>query len=153
MGEIWQTTLKYDMRMATISRSPLIMVIFSWPNRRRCSLAGGIGIACLMLSLIPLTVHALSNGQSATVSLGYIGANALNIDEPKGVATDSSGNVWVADTIHNRIVEFLKGNGFTKGEAPAVVLGQVDFKHNAASPTATGLSQPEGIGFDHSGNL
>src|SRR5437899_13013143 len=116
------------------------MVIFSCLNGRHCPLMGGIGVVCLMLSLVPLTAYAFSNGQSATVSLGYVGASALNVDEPKGVAVDASGNLWVADTIHNRIVEFLKGNGFTRSEAPAVVLGQVDFKHNAAATTATGLS-------------
>ena len=100
------------------------------------------------------TVNTTNTFKGADVQK-YIGAltaqNLLN--RPQSAAFDSSGNLWVADTGNNRVVEFLKGAGFTSGESATVVLGQSSFSGSSSATSASGLNSPEGIAFDSSGNL
>ncbi len=82
---------------------------------------------------------------STLTSTGFMG--------PYGLAFDLSGNLWVADQFGNRVLEFLKGTGFANGEAATTVIGQSRFTTGTSALTATGLNNPNGIGFDSSGNL
>ena len=93
-------------------------------------------------------------------------ATALGTD-PGGVALDSSGNLWVADTYFSRILEFPAP--FTANEAATVALGQPSLTGTA--PTSGGCDQgnvvrgspvaataktlcfPGGLSFDSAGNL
>jgi len=94
------------------------------------------------------------------VNDGGLSANSLN--NPVGLAFDSSGNLWVADQTNNRVLEYQKpGGGFTSsnnGMAATVVLGQPDFFSSAANQgsitsSETTLSTPTALSFDSSGNL
>jgi sugar lactone lactonase YvrE len=91
-------------------------------------------------------------GQSGFTSAGT-GDTATTMHDPFGIAFDSSGNLWVSDQGNSRVLEFLKGTGFTTDEAATRVLGQSSFITGAAAATATGLSGPSAIAFDSSGNL
>ncbi len=78
--------------------------------------------------------HPFKSGELASVVLGQsdftssASATAQNgLNDPYGVALDPAGNVWVADTGNNRVLEFLKGSGFTTGEDASLVLGQPDY--------------------------
>jgi secreted PhoX family phosphatase len=109
----------------------------------------------------------LSTGESASTVLGEANFTASSIDcaysstitasclsTPEGLAFDSSGNLWVVDSASDRIVEFTPP--FTDGEGASLVLGQPNLttgSNPGASPTASDLNLPEGIGFDGSGNL
>lgn len=80
----------------------------------------------------------------------YIGRN--------GLAFDSSGNLWVADTGNNRVLRFnvstLKPN--PSGIPADTVLGQAAFNTNqqaASATTANGFYRPTGLTFDAAGNL
>jgi len=75
--------------------------------------------------------------------------------EPRGIAFDSSGNLWVSDWADNRVLMFKPP--FTEA---SLVLGQSDFSgiyHNEGyyqtTPTNTGLNSPSYLAFDSSGNL
>ena len=72
---------------------------------------------------------------------------------PMGVFADSSGRLWVADFIGNRILRFddaaLKANG---ANADAV-LGQLDFTSNLAATTQNGMNHPCGAFLDSSQRL
>jgi len=101
-----------------------------------------------------------TNHEAASVVLGQQdftqsapGATAIGLNTPEGILVDHSGNVWVADWGNNRVLEFVKGGGFTDGQPAAVVLGQPDFIHNAPATTATGMNGPNGVALDKSGNL
>ncbi len=101
-----------------------------------------------------------SNGQAASLVLGqpdFSHDAAASTDTgmffPSGLAFDSSGNLWVADTGNNRILKFLKGAGFTDGEAASVVIGQSTFGTSTSAISQTGLNQPYGLAFDKAGNL
>ena len=78
---------------------------------------------------------------------------------PNGIAFDSHGNLWVADSVNNRALEYLNGSGFTTGQA-ARPLGQT---HSASSdcdgdayaliPSPSTLCGPDALAFDSHGNL
>ncbi len=73
------------------------------------------------------------NGVFAPLSTGSVGLN-----QPAGIAVDSDGNVFIADTAHNQIVKVT-----STGVASALVL----------SGLSTALSAPAGLALDDSGNL
>ncbi|HET7344581.1 MAG TPA: hypothetical protein VFJ05_01750 [Nitrososphaeraceae archaeon] len=43
---------------------------------------------------------------------------------PEGIALDSGGNLWIADNVNHRVLEYVPP--FTNGKAANVVLGQPD---------------------------
>ena len=59
--------------------------------------------------------------------VGHIMAVAMTqFSSPRGVAVDSSGNIYVADTGNNRIQKFDEnGNFLTSGVHPVVATGTV----------------------------
>jgi sugar lactone lactonase YvrE len=70
---------------------------------------------------------------------------------PHYLAFDGAGNLWVADSGNNRVLEFKPP--FVTGMAASLVIGQVDFASNVSATTAIGLSVPTGVVFDGGGNL
>jgi len=87
------------------------------------------------------------NSSTVTTSTG--------LNTPNGLAFDSSGNLWVADKLNNRVLRYT--TPFSTFEAASVVIGQSNFTGTTESypikPTQTGLDQPTGLAFDSSGNL
>lgn len=99
-----------------------------------------------------------STGEAASVVLGQSGftTNACATTNnglcwPDALAFDASGNLWVADVLNSRVLEFKAP--LSSGEAASVVLGQPGFTTNACEITNTGLCGPEGLAFDRWGNL
>ena len=64
---------------------------------------------------------------------------------------DASGNLWVADSHFNRVLEFQPP--FTNDMAASLVLGQSSFSGDVPGNTATNLSFPDGLTFDAAGDL
>jgi sugar lactone lactonase YvrE len=105
------------------------------------------------------------NGEKASLVLGQpdftssgSATTMQGMNDPRGVAIDKSGNVWVADSGNNRVLEFLNNHGFTKGgftngEAASVVIGQSGFTSSAAATTQTGLRFPTGVAIGPGGSL
>jgi hypothetical protein len=88
---------------------------------------------------------SLASGTAATSQTG--------LNNPLGIAIDSSGNLWVADTNNDRVLEFVPGSsGFSTGQTASLVFGQSSFTSNTAATSQSGLNDPEGIAFDSSGN-
>jgi len=109
-------------------------------------------------SYIPPNV--LSTGQAATGVLGQTAFNTkttattnLKLAQPRDVAFDAAGNLWVSDTNNHRILRY--DAPFTNGEAATGVLGQtlLTTKLFPSPPTASSLSSPREIAFDTAGNL
>ncbi|MGA7871488.1 MAG: choice-of-anchor D domain-containing protein [Candidatus Binatus sp.] len=130
---------------------------------------------------------AFTNGQPAAIVLGqpdfysglcnisdhdgvidsFFGVQMLTSQEtlcgPTGVAVDGGGNVFVSDTLNNRVVEFNNpwSSGMTAGQPADVVFGQTDFTRNFCngaegafgSPSSESLCFPLGIATDTAGNL
>ena len=111
----------------------------------------------LLLGFVP---HAFgfSNGQAASLVIGESNFTSFNPDKtstgvnsPYGLAFDSSGNLWVVDESNNRVLEYKAP--FSTYEAANLVIGQSSFTTNAFGTTSTGLTAPESLAFDSSGNL
>src|SRR5437867_805493 len=101
-----------------------------------------------------------TNGEAATIVIGQgsfttntIGTTETTLSSPKGISFDSAGNLWVTDSLNNRVLMFPKGTGFTNGEAATIVIGQSTFTTAASGVSATAIFRPQGIAIDSSGNL
>ncbi len=81
----------------------------------------------------------------ADLSLG--GAVPLGFGAPRGVAVDGSGNLWVVDEFHQRVLKFVNPLG-TDG-VPDLVLGQT----NLTNQGNTLFSTPLGVAVDGAGNV
>jgi sugar lactone lactonase YvrE len=94
-----------------------------------------------------------SNFVSNTSGSGSLSASSMSLS--RGVAIDSSGNTWVADSANNRVLRH--SSGFSNGQNADLVLGQNDFTSNAPNRgggvTANTLHSPRDLGFDNNGNL
>ena len=121
----------------------------------------GISLLGLMsILLLGFVSHALafSNGQSANLVIGESsltsfnpGATTMGLVAPYAVAFDSHGDLWVADSYGNRVLEYKAP--FSTGEAASLVIGQPDFTSLSPATTSTGLNTPNDLAFDSSGNL
>ena len=89
--------------------------------------------------------------------------NANTLCGPVGVAVDPSGNLYIADTGDNRVLEFntplkttaVNGSGDT---IPDLVIGESDFSRDdhctgPGETTAFSVCQPTGVATDSAGNL
>jgi hypothetical protein len=85
------------------------------------------------------------------------------MSNPTGVAVDSAGNLYVADTGNNRVLEFnrSKASPFAPSIIASMVFGQngpTDFTDNLCNrgsgiPSASSLCSPQGLATDILGNL
>ena len=114
-------------------------------------------------------VPPFTNGMSATVVLGqtsltsFQGCNqggaptASTNCGAEGLATDASGDLWVADSSNERVLEFKPP--FSNGMAASVELGQPSgtaFTSKIANNggiSASTVDDPVGLGIDASGNV
>ncbi|ETW93731.1 MAG: hypothetical protein ETSY1_37930 [Candidatus Entotheonella factor] len=87
---------------------------------------------------------------------GYVGGHGM-LNDPFGVAVDSSGNLYVADQRNHRVVRFGKSiinpTGSTSNEDPYLVLGQPNFNGHAPGTGPTEMKSPTGVTVDSSDNV
>jgi len=90
---------------------------------------------------------------SSTGASGFTGdggpATAATLNQPSGIAVDSSGNIYIADT-NNFRVRMISPTGVITTVAGN---GQQGFGGDGGPATAASLTQPIGIAVDSSGNL
>lgn len=112
---------------------------------------------------------ALSNGEAATLVIGQGdltsggcnrgnapgAADANRLCEPRGLAVDQSGRLWVADTLNHRVLRF--NDPFGTDSNADFVIGQANFTSGSAnrggSAAANTLSGPTDVEVDESGNI
>ena len=106
------------------------------------------------------SVTSLINGNAAEAVLGQVdftssesALSATQMDVPGGLAIDSNGRLWVADTFNNRVLRFDNVTSKANGAAADAVLGQADFTHNVAATTQSGLNTPGNLIVDANGRL
>lgn len=78
-----------------------------------------------------------------TFDTDTVNASSLGGD-PWGIATDASGNLWVADASNNRVLFFANPSSKANGAPADKVLGQPDFESSDSSdpPTAASFTSP-----------
>lgn len=107
-----------------------------------------------------------SNGANADGVLGQInytdrspnmdGASpaANTLAGPEGCATDSNGNLWIADYDNKRVLGYIDAANKSNGGDADIVLGQTSFTAAVSGATsATLLQAPHGVVVDENGAL
>ena len=102
-----------------------------------------------------------SSGQAASLVIGepdftsYYSTSVTpsSLRSPSGLAFDSHGDLWVADTADNRVLEYAAP--LSSGQAAVLVIGQSNFTSSAPGyyPTASTLESPAAVTFDSQGDL
>lgn len=95
---------------------------------------------------------------ATTLALGVVNSSTQQL-LPSGLAFDSSGNLWVADTGNNRVLRFPASSLNANGPSADTVLGQGSFTsnqlptQNLAQSNLGIVVDPTGIALDGAGNL
>ena len=95
-------------------------------------------------------------GDIATVAGGFLGDNgpaiSARLSSPAGVAVDAGGNIYLADTVNNRV---RKVDGLTGVITTVAGNGSMGYwpGDDGVAATSVGLSSPDGIALDSAGNL
>jgi NHL repeat-containing protein len=71
---------------------------------------------------------------------GTAGTTPTTLSGPVGLSFDPQGNLWVADSSNNRVLEYLPP--FSTGMAASIVLGQTSFLSATPGLSASNLSFP-----------
>jgi len=101
----------------------------------------------------------LSTGEAASLVIGQSSftasdntvTNSSSLNSPSGLAFDSSGNLWVADLLNGRVLEYMAP--FSTHEAATLVIGAGSFTVSNDEVTKAGLNAPNSVAFDSSGDL
>jgi hypothetical protein len=115
---------------------------------------GGTGgtTAPIVTATGPVTTTASAvYGQAAgatAMTLTGAGAGTRGMNLPTNTCVDKNGNLYVSDTLNNRVLYFAAGSTTATG-----VYGQPDFTSTASGLTATTLNGPAGIAVDSAGGL
>jgi sugar lactone lactonase YvrE len=98
----------------------------------------------------PFTFNESASVEVGSPSFAANGCDNTGLDyvcSPNGIAFDPSGNLWVADSQNDSIVEFKAP--LTIGENVSTIIGEP----SAGTVNASNLGEVGGIAFDSSGNL
>ncbi|MEI9971294.1 MAG: IPT/TIG domain-containing protein [Ignavibacteriota bacterium] len=102
-------------------------------------------------------IRKVSGGNISSIGgnggLSYSGdggpGTSAQLNAPQGVAVDSAGNVYIADTVNN-VVRKLSATGTITTFAGN---GSAGFGGDGGSPTAAQLNRPQGVAVDSNGNV
>ena len=90
-------------------------------------------LTLLFVGAFGTRAHAFMNGQSASLVIGQndftsssVRSSPSSLYGPTIAVFDSSGNLWVGDSHHSRVIEFKPP--FSTGMDASLVIGQPDFK-------------------------
>jgi RHS repeat-associated protein len=138
--------------------------VADWFNNqvREIAVTGGAqwGISSMTAAYI-YTIAGSSTGASGDSGNGGRSTSAL-LDNPLGVDLDSAGNLYIADSINNRVQEVAKASGTQRGISMTAndvytIAGSATASYGHAGDggpaTAALLGDPVGLAFDGSGDL
>jgi streptogramin lyase len=118
--------------------------------------SGNLFIADTGNNVIREVVQATGNiiTVAGTGAAGYSGdggpASSADLNAPFGVAVDSSGNIFIADTGNNAVREVVQATGYIITVAGT---GSAGYSGDGATATSAQLNGPVSVAVDSSGNL
>ncbi len=113
----------------------------------------------LVLCLFPAAGFAQTTSYTISTAVGTgingfygeaISATLAELNTPIAVATDSSGNLYIADSANNRIRKVTKSTGKI---ATLAGNGTVQYSGDGGSATSASLNTPYGVAVDSAGNV
>ena len=131
---------------------------FDWPNDLSFDSSGNLWVPDTSNHRVLMFKPPFSNDMAASLVIGqtdfnhnYWATSQTGLRDPTSVGFDSSGNLWVADDVNNRVLMFKPP--FATHMAASLVIGQADFTHGGHTASQTGLYYPYSPVFDAAGNL
>ena len=123
-----------------------------------------IGIICsaILFCFTGFSLNAGTLGGSADLVLGqpdytHGAANSVKsagLDAPYSVAFDTNtGRAYVCDSTNNRVLWWDNSASLASGQNADGVLGQPDMLSNTAAITRAGMSSPQSVFVDSTGNV
>jgi len=105
------------------------------------------------------TVAGSSAGKCGTYAGNGGAATSATLSQMQGIALDSGGDIFIADTFNNRVEEVYEGGEsfgqtMTKGDIYTVAgTGTEGYTGNAGAATSAEVNEPDALGVDGTGNL
>lgn len=126
------------------------------PDALAFDASGNLWVADMQNSRVLEFKPPFSTGMAAGAIIGQPSSPNTGVGFPSSLAFDSSGDLWVADTLDYRVVEFAAP--LASGMAASVVVGQPSFLSAAPESmnfqaTPSNLNAPSGVAFDAEGDL
>ena len=134
-------------------RNGAVVLLDAGNNTLGTAFVTGIGQGSLAV-MVPGAVSIVA-GQVGEWTMVNDGGPATQADIylPSGVAVDGAGNLFIADSHHNRVREVFAA-GANAGKITTVAGdGSAGYDGTATVATATSLNQPGGVAVDGAGNL
>jgi len=121
--------------------------------------AGDLWVTDTTANRVVEYVPPFTTGMSASLAIGQsdltsrvISTTRNGLDFPSRAAFDPQGNLWVLDSVNDRIMEFSPP--FSDGMNASLVIGQKNFATATTETTRSGLDCGFGdLSFDPSGNM
>ena len=109
----------------------------------------GTQIADFVIGQTDLSSNLVNSPANSYSTPGNAGLNT-----PTGLAVDSAGNLWVADTGNGRVVRFPAPFAHRDKTATAdLVLGKAEFDSSLSESSATSMARPVSLAFTSTGDL
>ena len=131
---------------------PAVSAQLNYPQGIAVDGAGDLFIADSLNARIRKVSGGVITTVAGTVTVGFSGdggpAVVAQLSLPEGIAVDAAGNLYIADTLNERIRKV--SNGFITTIAGGGVGG---FSGDGGSSTSARLNLPEGVAVDSAGNV
>jgi large repetitive protein len=114
------------------------------------TLVSGSGVGGLAVLVPGNTLPFAGNGNHLDPVQDGIPALTAELDSPTSVAIDGAGNVYIADSEHNRIRMVSEATGLISTFAGT---GTASYTGDNAAATAATLNTPSGVALDGAGNV
>lgn len=104
-------------------------------------------------AVIPSGTAASAVLGQATFTTATNAASQTGLSFPYGLLMASTGRLYVADILNNRVVAFNNAGSKPNGGSADLVLGQASFTATAAATTASGMNRPYHMALSPGGDL